>query len=128
MAMMDDRSLRAERLAEFVSLLTGADQADSVDATGGRAPGPGGPDSLEIVAHAILELRESERALRVTPYLDCTFEPVIDLRTATAGADHDDDLRAVDLRFRRHERDVGGTPRRVGGRSTGTSPSGFVPA
>jgi hypothetical protein len=67
----------------------------------------------------------------VTPYLDATFDPVIDLRTPETG-EHDgafdDDLRAVDLRFRRHERDVGGTLRRVGGRSTGTSPSGFVPA
>lgn len=125
--MTIERAVQAQRLAEFVSLLTGADEFDSAEATGGRSAGPGEPDALRIVAHAIVELRESSRSLRVTPYLDRTFEPVIDLRTPRP-ADSDSDLSAVDPRFRRHDRDVGGTPRRVGGRPAGTSPSGFVPA
>jgi hypothetical protein len=124
--MTVERAVRAERLAEFVSLLTGADQLDSAEATGRRTPGRGNPDGLEIVAHAILELRESGRSLRVTPYLDRPFEPVIDLRSSRD--DNDSDPPAVDPRFRRHDRDAGGTPRRVGGRPAGTSPSGFVPA
>lgn len=95
--MDDERAVQADRLAELVAALTGADDVDSAEATGRRAARPGGPDSLAIVAHAILDLRESERAMRVTPYLERPYQPTIDLRTS-------DPRTEEDRRFRRPER------------------------
>ena len=75
---------------------------------------------MEVVARAIIDLRESSRALRVTRYLDSSFDPVIDLRDGDAA---DDD---VEPRFRRHDRASGSRPSRHGDRPAGTT--GFVPA
>jgi hypothetical protein len=118
--------IRAERLAEMVALLSGEDAADSADMTRSLlARGCRATEPLQIVARAILDLRESGRALRVTRYLDSSFEPVIDLRgpeprVVSLFAD-------VDARFRRPGRAVGNPPPRVGDRPAGTT-SGFVPA
>ena len=107
--------VRRERLVELVSHLTGADPIDSAEATDGLLAKTGRDGSLAVVAHAIIELRESARALRVTPYLDRPYEPIIDLR-----ADADDDASTdVDLRFRRHDR-----TRVLGPRSGGERPAG----
>lgn len=120
------QGIRAERLAEMVAHLSGESAIDSAEATqsliarNGRTAEP-----LQIVARAILDLRESGRALRVTRYLDSSFEPVIDLRgpEPRVVSLFDD----VDARFRRTGRAVGTAPSRVGDRPAGTT-SGFVPA
>jgi hypothetical protein len=121
--------VHAERLAELVAQLTGEDPRDSVEATAallGEERAPEAP--LQIVARAILDLRESGRALRVTRYLGRTFEPVIDLRDsrdpAPPGGGSDD----IDARFRRLDRASGSRPSRFGDRPAGSSTSGFAPA
>jgi hypothetical protein len=111
----------------MVAHLSGENAVDSTDATQTLlARGNRNTEPLQIVARAILDLRESGRALRVTRYLDSSFEPVIDLRGPEPRVVYSlfDD---VDVRFRRSGRAVGSAPPRVGDRPAGTT-SGFVPA
>jgi len=121
-----EQGVRAERLAEMVAQLSGEDAIDSTDITQSLIARRGhAAEPLQIVARALLDLRESGRALRVTRYLDSSFEPVIDLRgpEPRVVSLFDD----VDARFRRTGRAVGTTPPRAGDRPAGTT-SGFVPA
>jgi hypothetical protein len=116
--------VRAHRLAELVAQLTGEDEADSVEATTALLGRRRADEALEIVARAIVDLRESSRALRVTRYLDRTLSPTIDLRD-DPGPSPDDQIQA---RFSRHDRASGSRPSRHGDRPAGTSPTGFRPA
>jgi hypothetical protein len=124
----DGNAVQAERLAELVAQLTGEDVIDSAEATAARmTPRPRGRDeALGVVAQAIIDLRESSRALRVTRYLDADFEPVIDLRDGDRGPDSSDD--EIEARFRRHGRASGSRPSRRWDRPAGSSTTGFVPA
>ena len=122
----DDHAVQAERLAELVAQLTGEDVIDSTEATAARmTPRPRGRDeALGVVAQAIIDLRESSRALRVTRYLDADFEPVIDLRDSDPDSSDDE----IEARFRRHGRASGSRPSRRWDRPAGSSTTGFVPA
>lgn len=127
-----DSAKHEARLAELVAGLTGEDAASSAEMTHPLLRGA--QDPLQVVARAIVDLRESGRSLRVTRYLDRGYQPVIDLRgpaprPAFYGARPqeapaaDDD--AADLRFLRHARAAGSRLRTEGDRPAGTS--GFVP-
>lgn len=116
--------VRDERLAELVAQLTGEDPADSAEATCAHRAPASRREPLEVVARAIIDLRESSRALRVTRYLDHPFDPVIDLRVGEEGVAS---LHDVDVRFHRRARVAGILPQRAGGRPAGNN-SGFAPA
>jgi hypothetical protein len=108
---------REERLAELVTHLTGADFEESLEAV------QASPDRepLGLVARAILDGREADRALRVTRYLDADgFTPQIDLRDGSGDES--------DRRFRRPGRAASHPSWRSGDRSAGTMSTGFVPA
>ncbi len=127
-----DAAKHEARLAELVAGLTGEDAASSAEMTHSLLSGAADP--LAVVARAIIDLRESDRALRVTRYLDRGYQPVIDLREPEArpafyGARPESDPPTddeIDLRFRRHARVPGARMRATGDRPAGNS--GFVPA
>ena len=113
------RARRIRRTAEFVAGITGHDRVAALLAAEFAHDQAPDSSSLRLAARSIVDLRRSgPSALRITRYLSVadTFEPVIDLREPGDSQARFDPDRAA--RF---------SPR-VGDRSAGSNPLGFVPA
>jgi hypothetical protein len=65
-----DAGLPAARLGELLAQLTGEDPRDSAEATEQRLDRAEEADPLAVVAQAIVDLRDSRHALRVTRYVE----------------------------------------------------------
>jgi hypothetical protein len=81
--------LPAARLGELVAQLTGEDPRDSAEATEQRLDRTEAADPLAVVAQAIVDLRDSRHALRVTRYVERNATDAPDATMATGAMSGD---------------------------------------